>query len=65
MQTVQPRQSAKILMFPVAGRRSAAILSNQARFAAELAALGSGYTEFGSGWYHDEAIDDESRDRRN
>ncbi|TIP77062.1 MAG: DUF2735 domain-containing protein, partial [Mesorhizobium sp.] len=39
MEITPSRQSAKILMFPVAARASASNLSGKAKFAAELASL--------------------------
>jgi hypothetical protein len=66
METGSARRSAKILPFPTAARRSAAILSNKARFAAELASLGAlPSVEFGSGWYHERAVEDAARERKN
>lgn len=58
------RRTAKILMFPTAAVRSALILSNRDKFAAELARLDCAATEFGSGWYHDAAIAD-AHNRKN
>ena len=55
----QPR-SAAILAFPMAARRSALILSNKAKFAAELATL-KGKRVDTDGWYHQAAIEDEAK----
>lgn len=63
MDTIQNRQSAKILMFPTAGRTIAANLSRQAKFAAEVAALPA--IDLGGAWYHDEAISTTTRESKN
>ncbi|TIO05333.1 DUF2735 domain-containing protein [Mesorhizobium sp.] len=63
MEIPSTRQSAKILMFPVAARASASNLSGKAKFAAELASLRSNRTDFGSGWYHEAAIEEAKQDR--
>jgi hypothetical protein len=52
--------SATILAFPTATRRSALILSNKAKFAAELAALKGKRIDI-DGWYHQAAIEDEAK----
>jgi hypothetical protein len=64
MESISTRPSAKILMFPVAGRGSASNLSDKAKFAAELASLRGVRTDFGDGWYHDAAIEEARQDRR-
>lgn len=58
-------QSAQILTFPSAKRATAVNLSRKARFAAEVAALPLTRTDYGSGWYHDAAIEDASSERKN
>jgi hypothetical protein len=63
MEITSTRPSAKILMFPVAARASASNLSGKAKFAAELASLRGVLTDFGSGWYHEAAIEDTKQDR--
>ncbi|RUU10559.1 DUF2735 domain-containing protein [Mesorhizobium sp. M6A.T.Ca.TU.002.02.2.1] len=50
-------------MFPVAARASASNLSGKAKFAAELASLRN-RMDFGSGWYHEAAIEEEKQDRK-
>ena len=57
MQTNQQSRSAVILAFPTAARRSALILSNKAKFAAELTALPKARVDTDA-WYHQAAIDD-------
>ncbi|TIT50219.1 MAG: DUF2735 domain-containing protein, partial [Mesorhizobium sp.] len=52
MQVAQSRPSAKILMFPLAARRTALNLGAKAKFAAELAALRGEHADF-DGWYHE------------
>ncbi|GLS41669.1 hypothetical protein GCM10010869_72660 [Mesorhizobium tianshanense] len=64
MEITSTRQSAKILMFPVAARKSASNLSGKAKFAAELALLRNITTDFGSGWYHDAAIEEAEQARK-
>jgi UDP-2,3-diacylglucosamine pyrophosphatase LpxH len=59
MQTNQQSRSATILAFPAAARRSALILSNKAKFAAELAALKEKHADI-DGWYHQAAIEAEA-----
>ncbi|MFS8036774.1 DUF2735 domain-containing protein [Xanthobacter sp. AM11] len=50
------RETAKIYTFPVKGGANSAMLSNEAKFAAELAAMGAARAEMGSSWYHEEAV---------
>ncbi|CAN7736000.1 DUF2735 domain-containing protein [Mesorhizobium sp. LjNodule214] len=64
MEIVSTRPSAKILMFPVAARAVASNLSGKAKFAAELASLRNDLTDFGSGWYHEAAIEEAQQDRK-
>lgn len=63
MEITSTRQSAKILMFPVAARASASNLSGKAKFAAELASLRN-RTDFGSALYHEAAIEEAKQDRK-
>jgi hypothetical protein len=64
MEMASTRPSAKILMFPMAARASASNLSGKAKFAAELASLRDNLTDFGSGWYHEAAIEEAAQDRK-
>ena len=64
MEIISTRPSAKILMFPAAARLSASNLSGKAKFAAELASLRGARADFGDGWYHEAAIEDETRGRK-
>ncbi|MER9328806.1 DUF2735 domain-containing protein [Mesorhizobium sp. M0488] len=64
MEIVSARPSAKILMFPAAARASASNLSGKAKFAAELASLRGARTDFGDGWYHEAAIEEEAQGRK-
>jgi hypothetical protein len=64
MEIMSTRQSAKILMFPVAARGSASNLSGKAKFAAELASLRNVRADFESGWYHEAAIEEAKQDRK-
>ncbi|TIO75824.1 MAG: DUF2735 domain-containing protein, partial [Mesorhizobium sp.] len=50
MDVTTSRPSAKILMFPLAGRASASNLGAKAKFAAELASLRNTHADF-DGWY--------------
>ena len=63
MQVTPSRPSAKILMFPLAARKSALNLGAKAKFAAELAALRGEQADF-DGWYHEAAIEEENRGRK-
>ena len=63
MQVTPSRPSAKILMFPLAARKSALNLGAKAKFAAELAALRGEQSDF-DGWYHEAAIEEENRGRK-
>lgn len=63
MEATPHRQSAKILMFPLASRGTAKVLSSRAKFEAEVASLRGKLTDFGSAWYHDEAIQDARQTR--
>lgn len=62
MQFTQPRPSAKILMFPLAGRPSASNLGAKAKFAAELASLRTTDVDFDA-WYHEAAVEEETQRR--
>jgi hypothetical protein len=64
MQTNPQSRSATILAFPTAARRSALILSNKAKFAAELAAMQGKPADIDA-WYHQAAIEDEATRPRN
>ena len=63
MQVTQSRPSAKILMFPLAARKSASNLGAKAKFAAELAALRGEHADF-DGWYHEAAVEEENQHRK-
>jgi len=60
MEVVSSRPSAKILMFPLAARKSASNLGAKAKFAAELASLRNTHADF-DGWYHEAAIEEENQ----
>jgi len=64
MQVTPSRPSAKILMFPLAGRKSALNLGAKAKFAAELASLRAGPADCGDAWYHEAAVEEESQQRK-
>ncbi|MDX8478670.1 DUF2735 domain-containing protein [Mesorhizobium sp. VK24D] len=63
MEVTTSRQSAKIMMFPLAGRMSASNLGAKAKFAAELASLRNTHADF-DGWYHEAAIEEENQQRK-
>ena len=63
MQVTPSRPSAKILMFPLAARKSALNLGAKAKFAAELAALRGEQADFDC-WYHEAAIEEENQQRK-
>ncbi|MBZ9704085.1 MULTISPECIES: DUF2735 domain-containing protein [unclassified Mesorhizobium] len=60
MEVTLARPSAKILMFPLAGRVSASNLGAKAKFAAELASLRNTHADF-DGWYHEAAVEEENQ----
>ncbi|RWM27706.1 DUF2735 domain-containing protein [Mesorhizobium sp.] len=63
MEIVSTRPTAKILMFPIAARRTASNLGAKAKFAAELASLRDTHADF-DGWYHEAAIEEENQQRK-
>ncbi|PBB37671.1 DUF2735 domain-containing protein [Mesorhizobium sp. M1A.F.Ca.ET.072.01.1.1] len=63
MEVTTSRPSARILMFPLAGRASASNLGAKAKFAAELASLRNTHADF-DGWYHQAAIEEEHKQRK-
>ena len=59
------RESAEIFMFPAGGRRAAASAPfKSAKIVEELAAQRLPKVVFGSGWYHDAAIEAEDSHKR-
>ena len=60
MEVLHSRPSAKILMFPLAGRKPASNLGAKAKFAAELASLRYTHADF-DGWYHEAALEEENQ----
>lgn len=59
------RPSAQILSFPTGGRRTASSLSAKAKFAAEIRAIRELNIMAETGWYHQEAMDDALKGRKN
>jgi hypothetical protein len=59
------QQSAKIYQFPVRIRPTAAGSREQAMIAGNVAAPRLARAAFGSGWYHDAAIQEAERPARN
>ncbi|WP_027056996.1 DUF2735 domain-containing protein [Mesorhizobium loti] len=60
MEVALSRPSAKILMFPLAARKSASNLGAKAKFAAEVASLHNTHADF-DGWYHEAAVEEENQ----
>jgi len=60
-----PRPSAQIISFPAGGRRAAANLSMEAKFAAEVRAIRKLKIAAETGWYHQDAIDQAALSRKN
>lgn len=60
MEIVSSPPSAKILMFPLAARKSASNLGAKAKFAAEVASLRYTHADF-DGWYHEAAVEEENQ----
>ena len=58
MTTSVERGSAKIYQFPIK-RRPASGLFNGPNFVSNISSPSVAPTAFGSGWYHDEAIQDD------
>ena len=65
MATTRQRGSATIHQFPARGRFAAVGDHGEAQAATNLVALRAPKTVYGSGWYHDEAIQDADRPRKN
>jgi hypothetical protein len=63
MESEPRRESAKIYAFPVKGRLTAARRIAQEKQLAEVLSQAAP-AEFGSGWYHDEAIAEARRDAK-
>jgi len=59
------RASAQILTFPAGGRRAASILSAQAKFAAEVRSLRKLNIAPETAWYHQDAIESVTDNRKN
>jgi hypothetical protein len=55
------RESAKIYDFPVRNRANVAGRRDQAKAVVELALPSAARTVFGSGWYHDAAVQEAER----
>ncbi|WP_341988759.1 DUF2735 domain-containing protein [Azorhizobium sp. AG788] len=59
MTMTSPRGTAKIYAFPLRGRATTASHDDAARLMADMAQAPA--VDFGSGWYHDAAIQDAKR----
>lgn len=65
MATTLQRGSATIAQFPLRGRFAVGSDRDEANSATNLVALRAPKTVYGSGWYHEEAIQDADRPRKN
>jgi hypothetical protein len=54
-------ESAKIIEFPAGGRRAVAARRDECSLAADPATLRVSGDAFGSGWYHESAIQESKR----
>jgi hypothetical protein len=60
------RETAKIYAFPTRAQLAAGYRRDMSAMASEVAdALRLKRTDFGSGWYHDAAIEEAGRDKKN
>lgn len=50
------RETAKIYVFPVKNGEKNGMLAKEAKWAAEIAAVGAAQAVIGSSWYHEEAV---------
>ncbi|MFG1343908.1 DUF2735 domain-containing protein [Xanthobacter autotrophicus DSM 431] len=50
------RETAKIYIFPVKSGANSGMLSKEAKWDAEIAAMGADRAVTGSSWYHEEAV---------
>jgi Protein of unknown function (DUF2735) len=64
MTEVSPN-SAQIFQFPPRGRFAGASSLGENKFAVSFTLPDGGQTVFGSAWYHDEAVQDDARMRKN
>lgn len=64
--TISPsRESATIYQFPVGGRRGVATRLDEPKLAVRPAPAAAPPTVSGSGWYHEAAVQDADRTRKN
>jgi hypothetical protein len=61
MATESDNRSARIYQFPARARAAARASGEQPKPAADVASLRVPATTFGSGWYHEAAIQDAAR----
>lgn len=59
------RETAKIYTFPARNGAKIGMPSKEAKWAAELAAVGAAAAPLGSSWYHEEAVKSAERPNRN
>ncbi|QRG07129.1 DUF2735 domain-containing protein [Xanthobacter dioxanivorans] len=60
----QKPETAKIYIFPVKNGATFGMPAKEAKWAAELAAVGAAHAAIGSSWYHEEAVKADDRPRR-
>ena len=65
MDATTPRPSAQIISFPAGGRRAAANLSMEAKFAAEVRSIRKLKIAAETGWYHQDAVEQAALNRKN
>lgn len=64
MTVIQKRETAKIYPFPMKNGANVGMPSKEAKWAAEIAAMGATQAVIGSSWYHDEAVKADARPER-
>lgn len=62
MRTTFHRETAKIYAFPVKADAARRRLNMQAQMVADIAAQDLPRTDFGSGWYHEAAIEEAGKE---
>ena len=64
MSTDIQRESARVYAFPVRARKSGSCANEQAASVVELAARRLPKVDFGSGWYHEAAIEEAQKEKK-
>jgi uncharacterized protein DUF2735 len=65
MTTSSYRGSATILQFPVRGRATVGDHGEEAKYTADLTVPRGATAAFGGSWYHEEAVQEAERARKN